>query len=50
MADFDDEAAAEARKKRSFKKFTYRGVELEALLDLGTEQVCLYCLCALQVG
>lgn len=40
MADeFDDVAAAEARKKRSFRKFTYRGVELEQLLDLGTEQV-----------
>ena len=40
MADnFDEAAAAEARKKRSFKKFTYRGVDLEQLLDMNTEQL-----------
>ena len=29
-----DEQAAERRRARTFKKFTYRGVELSALLDL----------------
>ncbi|BGO91203.1 hypothetical protein NBRC10512_001267 [Rhodotorula toruloides] len=29
-----DEAAAERRKARTFKKFSYRGVELAQLLDL----------------
>merc|ERR1712080_281208 len=29
-----DEAAAERRKARTFKKFSYRGVELSQLLDL----------------
>jgi small subunit ribosomal protein S15e len=39
MADFDDEAAAASRAKRSFRKFTYRGVDLDALLDLDTAQL-----------
>eukprot|EP00992_Anisonema_acinus_P000646 TRINITY_DN10236_c1_g1_i1.p1 TRINITY_DN10236_c1_g1~~TRINITY_DN10236_c1_g1_i1.p1 ORF type:complete len:150 (+),score=30.66 TRINITY_DN10236_c1_g1_i1:66-515(+) len=36
-----DDAAryAELKKKRTFKKFTYRGIELEALLDLGNEEL-----------
>jgi small subunit ribosomal protein S15e len=35
MADeIDVEAVAALRKKRQFKKFTYRGLELEKLLDL----------------
>ena len=35
-----DQADAEApTKKRTFKKFTYRGVELDALLDLSTEEL-----------
>ncbi|KAM0750240.1 40S ribosomal protein S15 [Meredithblackwellia eburnea MCA 4105] len=34
-----DEAAAERRKARTFKKFTYRGVELSQLLDLDTTQL-----------
>lgn len=39
MADeLDLEAVAALRKKRQFKKFTYRGLELEALLDLTPEQ------------
>jgi small subunit ribosomal protein S15e len=29
----------EEKKKRTFRKFTYRGVDLEQLLDLSTEQV-----------
>jgi small subunit ribosomal protein S15e len=35
MADeVDMEAIAALRKKRQFKKFTYRGLEIERLLDL----------------
>ncbi|KAL8293430.1 hypothetical protein RQP46_000131 [Phenoliferia psychrophenolica] len=34
-----DDLAAERRKQRTFKKFTYRGVELSALLDLDTPQL-----------
>jgi len=30
----------EAPKKRTFKKFSYRGVDLENLLDLNNEQLC----------
>ncbi|KAJ3281865.1 ribosomal protein S15 [Borealophlyctis nickersoniae] len=40
MADeYDAEAAAEMKRKRSFRKFTYRGVDLEQLLDLSSEQL-----------
>jgi small subunit ribosomal protein S15e len=42
MADNDvtDAATAAAMKaRRSFKKFSYRGVELDQLLDLSNEQV-----------
>ena len=35
MAD----AAAPAPKKRTFRKFHYRGLELEQLLDLGTDEL-----------
>nr|ACG44159.1 40S ribosomal protein S15 [Zea mays] len=31
-------SSEEASKKRVFKKFTYRGIDLENLLDLNTEQ------------
>ncbi|KAI5475788.1 40S ribosomal protein S15 [Pseudohyphozyma bogoriensis] len=34
-----DEIAAENRRRRTFKKFTYRGVELSELLDLDTPQL-----------
>ncbi|OAJ41105.1 hypothetical protein BDEG_24751 [Batrachochytrium dendrobatidis JEL423] len=37
-ADTFDTQAAEDRKKRSFRKFSYRGVDLEQLLDLSSEQ------------
>jgi small subunit ribosomal protein S15e len=41
MADASGELSAQAmmdlRKKRTFKKFTFRGVELESLLDLSNE-------------
>lgn len=32
----DDEQIAELKKKRTFKKFTYRGVDLDQLLDMNT--------------
>ncbi|KND01034.1 40S ribosomal protein S15 [Spizellomyces punctatus DAOM BR117] len=40
MADeFDQESAAELKKKRTFRKFTFRGVDLDQLLDLSSEQL-----------
>lgn len=30
---------AESRKKRSFKKFTFRGIDLDKLLDLKPEEL-----------
>merc|ERR1712108_75937 len=38
MAD-DDQKAAELKKRRSFRKFTYRGVDLDQLLDMSPEQL-----------
>nr|KAJ3420995.1 ribosomal protein S15 [Polyrhizophydium stewartii] len=38
-ADEFDQANADDRKKRSFRKFSYRGVDLEQLLDLSSEQL-----------
>ena len=35
----DDAAAAELKKRRTFRKFTYRGVDLDQLLDLSHEQL-----------
>ena len=32
-----DEASAELKKKRTFRKFTYRGVDLDQLLDMNNE-------------
>lgn len=40
MADeIDLDAVAQLRKKRQFKKFTYRGLELEKLLDLSHDEL-----------
>ncbi|EEB09081.1 40S ribosomal protein S15 [Schizosaccharomyces japonicus yFS275] len=41
MAESHDEAvrAAELKKKRSFRTYSYRGIELEKLLDLSAEQL-----------
>ncbi|RNJ59103.1 ribosomal protein S15 [Verticillium nonalfalfae] len=41
MADdeYNAEEAAELKKKRAFRKFSYRGIDLEALLDLDSEQL-----------
>mmetsp|Transcript_6372 Transcript_6372/g.17031 ORF Transcript_6372/g.17031 Transcript_6372/m.17031 type:complete len:150 (-) Transcript_6372:1320-1769(-) len=35
----DDGAATGQTKKRTFRKFTFRGVDLEALFDLSSEQL-----------
>jgi small subunit ribosomal protein S15e len=35
----DANTAAALKAKRSFRKFSYRGIELDALLDLSNEQV-----------
>ncbi|XP_022016584.1 40S ribosomal protein S15-4 [Helianthus annuus] len=40
MADVEvDAAAAGAPKKRTFKKFSFRGVDLDALLDMSTDEL-----------
>ncbi|KAL0433532.1 UNVERIFIED_CONTAM: 40S ribosomal protein S15 [Sesamum latifolium] len=41
MADVDTEVAAAGAqvKKRTFKKFSYRGVDLDALLDMSTDEL-----------
>lgn len=36
QADID---AAELKKKRTFRKFSFRGVELEQLVEMPTEKV-----------
>jgi hypothetical protein len=35
----DPQVAADLKKKRTFRTFSYRGVELEKLLDLNNEDV-----------
>jgi small subunit ribosomal protein S15e len=41
MADqqYDAQDSQEIKKNRTFKKFTFRGVDLEQLLELNNEQV-----------
>lgn len=40
MADATDpHLAAELKKKRTFRTFSYRGIELDKLLDLSNEEV-----------
>ncbi|KHN76788.1 40S ribosomal protein S15 [Toxocara canis] len=40
MANIQDEAAlAELKKKRTFRKFSYRGVDLDQLLDMNRDQL-----------
>ena len=34
-----DDQAVELKKKRTFRKFTYRGVDLDQLLDMSNEQL-----------
>merc|ERR1712243_232479 len=38
MAD-DEQALAEKKRKRTFRKFTYRGVDLDQLLDMSLDQL-----------
>lgn len=35
--DYDAAAAAELKKRRTFRKFSYRGIELDNLLDLSND-------------
>merc|ERR1712190_199204 len=35
----DAEQAAELKKRRTFRKFNYRGVDLDQLLDMNNEQL-----------
>lgn len=39
MADVETEVAAGQPKKRTFKKFSFRGVDLDALLDMSTDEL-----------
>ncbi|KAL6006862.1 hypothetical protein ACLOJK_032358 [Asimina triloba] len=39
MADADVDVAAGLPKKRTFKKFSFRGVDLDALLDMSTDDL-----------
>ena len=36
----DPALSAELKKKRTFRTFSYRGIELDKLLDLSNEEVC----------
>lgn len=37
----DPQVAADLKKKRTFRTFSYRGIELDKLLDLSNEEVCI---------
>merc|ERR1711988_356635 len=41
MADqeYNPEEAAELKRRRAFRKFSYRGIDLDELLDLSSEQL-----------
>merc|ERR1711999_1065 len=39
MGNMGDAEAAELKKKRTFRKYTYRGVDLDQLLDMSNEQL-----------
>ncbi|KZV53686.1 hypothetical protein F511_27431 [Dorcoceras hygrometricum] len=39
MADVETEVATGQPKKRTFKKFSFRGVDLDALLDMSTDEL-----------
>ncbi|TVY23854.1 40S ribosomal protein [Lachnellula hyalina] len=39
LPEQDAEAAAEIKKKRTFRKFSYRGIDLDQLLDLSSDQL-----------
>jgi len=45
-AEHQDEAAlADLKKKRTFRKFTYRGIDLDQLLDMNIEQLAKHLPC-----
>nr|CAN74521.1 hypothetical protein VITISV_011171 [Vitis vinifera] len=39
MADIETDVAPGVPKKRTFKKFSFRGVDLDALLDMSTDEL-----------
>ncbi|CAA0829059.1 40S ribosomal protein S15-3 [Striga hermonthica] len=39
MADVETDVAGQQAKKRTFKKFSYRGTDLDALLDMSTDEL-----------
>ncbi|KMZ59888.1 hypothetical protein ZOSMA_640G00010 [Zostera marina] len=39
MAEMNVDVAVEQPKRRTFRKFAYRGVDLEQLLDMGTDEL-----------
>ncbi|XP_052730654.1 40S ribosomal protein S15-4 isoform X2 [Vigna angularis] len=39
MADVETEVSQGVPKKRTFKKFSFRGVDLDALLDMSTDEL-----------
>lgn len=39
QADVEPEVAAGVPKKRTFKKFSFRGVDLDSLLDMSTDDL-----------
>lgn len=39
QADVEPEVAQGVPKKRTFKKFSFRGVDLDALLDMSTDEL-----------
>ncbi|GMQ01402.1 hypothetical protein CsSME_00048053 [Camellia sinensis var. sinensis] len=39
MAEIETKVATRQPKKRTFKKFSFRGVDLDALLDMSTDEL-----------
>ncbi|XP_061163716.1 small ribosomal subunit protein uS19-like [Saccostrea cucullata] len=39
MAEVDEKELAEKKKRRTFRKYAYRGVDLDQLLDMSNEQL-----------
>ena len=42
----DPKVAAELKKRRTFRTFSYRGIELDKLLDMSNEDVRFRIICA----
>ena len=45
VAGISVEEAVELKKKRTFRKYTFRGIDLDALLDKSTEELVLMLTC-----